>query len=329
MASVRKKNFTAKRAHNSHILYLGVDGGGTKTHVVLLDNKKDVVSEGFSGASNPLRVGVETAVSNIIKAVESACDSAHRSRGDIVSATLGLAGVRRADLRQRVHESFLKNLPVKQIEITTDAEIALYGVTLGKAGVVVISGTGSICYGKDTNGTTAMAGGWGPIAGDEGGGISIARRALQAIAKASDGRGKITKLSEAGTNYFRTSTPENLLVAIYSPQMDNAKIAGFARFVVETAKEGDEIAVEILKEAGFELGLAAYAVLKKLKMDNRKVPIGCVGSIFKAGELITNSLLKTVHSFAPKAYLVEPVLQPANAAAHLAFEMFRKVSFSL
>jgi len=325
MASVGTKKNKTKRARNAHNLYLGVDGGGTKTHVVLLDNEKNIISEGFSGASNPLRVGVETAVSNIVKAVEAACDAANRSRGDIVSATLGLAGVRRADLRQRVRESFIKKMPVKQIEITTDAEIALYGVTLGKAGVVVISGTGSICYGKDGNGTTAMAGGWGPIAGDEGSGISIARRALQAIARASDGRGEPTKLSDAGANYFRTSTPANLLVAIYSPQMDNAKIAGFARFVVETAQAGDKVAVGILEEAGLELGLAVNAVIGKLKLKNKKIPIGFVGSIFRAGELITDSLLETVHRFAPKAYPFQPFLQPASAAAQSAFEMYRKV----
>ena len=126
MSSIRTKKHSAKRAQNSHNLYLGVDGGGTKTHVILLDNQTNVVSEGFAGASNPLRVGVETAVSNIVKAVEAACDSANRSRGDIVSATLGLAGVRRADLRQRVSESFIKKLHVKQVEVQTDAEIALY-----------------------------------------------------------------------------------------------------------------------------------------------------------------------------------------------------------
>ncbi|MDQ3181334.1 MAG: hypothetical protein M3Q33_12540 [Acidobacteriota bacterium] len=313
-----------KRARNAHNLYLGVDGGGTKTQVVLLDDEAQIVGEGFSGASNPLSVGVETAVSNIVKAIEAACDSANRSRGDIVAATLGLAGVRRTDLRQRLRESFIKRLPVKQIEITTDAEIALYGVTLGKAGVVVISGTGSICYGKDGNGKTAMAGGWGPIAGDEGGGASIARRALQAIAKASDGRGEPTKLSDAGVNYFRTSTPENLLVAIYSPQIDNAKIAGFARFVVETAQTGDKIAAGILEEAGLELGLAVNAVIAKLNLKNRKIPIGFVGSIFRAGGLITDSLLKIVRRFAPKAHLTEPLLQPPCAAAQMAFEMFSK-----
>ncbi|HMS41521.1 MAG TPA: BadF/BadG/BcrA/BcrD ATPase family protein [Pyrinomonadaceae bacterium] len=308
----------------SHNLYLGADGGGTKTHIVLIDERKNLVGEGFSGASNPLRVGLETAVSNIIQAINQACDKAQISRGDIVSAVLGLAGVRRDDLKRGVRDRFVNLTHIRKTEVVTDAEIALYGTTLGKAGVVIIAGTGSICYGKDANGHTETAGGWGPIAGDEGGGAGIAKRALQAIAKATDGRGKSTKLSEAGMEYFRSSTPQDLLIAIYSPNIDNARIAGFARYVVETAQAGDEIAQEILKEAGFELGLAAFAVLKKLKLQNRKVPIGQVGSIFKAGNLLTDSLMKTVHKLAPKAFLANPKLSPANAAAVMAFENFRK-----
>jgi len=313
-----------KRLPKSHNLYLGVDGGGTKSQAILLNEEKRAIGEGLSGASNPLRVGVETAVSNIFQAIDAACDAANKSRGDIVSATFGLAGVRRVDLRQRVRERLAQKLGIKLVEVVTDAEIALYGTTLGNAGVVVIAGTGSICYGRNEAGETAIAGGWGPIAGDEGGGATIARRGLQAIAKASDGRGGLTKLSEAGVDYFRTSTPENLLVAIYSPQMDNAKIAGFARLVVETARKGDKIAIEILNESGLELGLAVNAVIKKLNLERKKIPIGYVGSIFRAAELITDSLLETVHRFAPEAYLSEPLLQPARAAAQSAFEMYRK-----
>lgn len=322
MATLSPKT-NLKRIRKSHNLYLGVDGGGTKTHIVLIDEEKQLVCEGFSGASNPLRVGVETAISNIIKALDATCDKAQISRGDVVSATLGLAGVRRADLRQRVQERFRNILDIKQVEVVTDAEIALYGTTLGKAGVVVIAGTGSICYGKNDSGKVAVAGGWGPIAGDEGGGVTIARRALQAIAKATDGRGKPTRLSVAGTEYFRTSTPEDLLTAIYAPQIDNARIAGFARYVAEAASVDDEIAVEIMKEAGFELGLSAFAVIKKLKLEKTKVPIGYVGSIFKAGRMLTDSLLETVHQIAPKAFLAAPKLSPAQAAAEMAFENFK------
>jgi N-acetylglucosamine kinase-like BadF-type ATPase len=305
-------------------LFLGVDGGGTKTRIVLLNEKKEFICEGFSGPSNPLRVGVESAVKNISEAVNSACDQAFKSSTDIFSATLGLAGVRRADLRERIREIVKTDLGIKLVEVVTDAEIALYGTTLGKPGLVIISGTGSICYGKDNHGKTATAGGWGPIAGDEGGGVSIAKQALQAIAKALDGRGRPTKLNYVGAEYFRASTPEDLIVAIYSPQMDNKKLAGFAKYVVETAKQGDEIAIEILSVAGFELGLAAYAVIKKLKIENQKVPIGMVGSIFKAGELLTKPLLETVHSFAPLAYLQKPQLNPARAAAVMAIDNYQR-----
>jgi len=313
-----------KVSQSPHDLYFGVDGGGTKTHIVLLNNKKELVSEGFAGPSNPLRVGVETAVAHITDALNSACDKVNRNPGDIVSATIGLAGVRRSDLRESIRQRIFHNLGLKRVEVVTDAEIALFGTTLGKAGLVIISGTGSICYGRDGKGNTATAGGWGPIAGDEGGGISIAKQALQAIAKALDGRGKPTALCEVATEYFRASTPEDLIVAIYSPQMDNKRLAGFARYVVETAQEDDEIAIEILAEAGFELGLAAFAVIKKLNLNDKKVPIGMVGSIFKAGDLLTAPLLQTVHSFAPKAYSQKPKLIPANAAAMMAFSRLKK-----
>jgi N-acetylglucosamine kinase-like BadF-type ATPase len=164
----------------------------------------------------------------------------------------------------------------------------------------------------------AIAGGWGPLAGDEGGGVGIAQTALHAVAKAFDGRGIPTVLSDRASEYFRASGPENLIVAIYSPQVDNTRIAGFAKCVVEAAQDGDAVAVSILQEAGAELGLAACAVIQKLGLANKKIPIGCVGSVFKAGVLLTNSVLQTVHTLAPKAFLTEPQMPPAQAAALMA-----------
>jgi N-acetylglucosamine kinase-like BadF-type ATPase len=308
----------SNRKRKSHQIYLGVDGGGTKTHIALMNETGEVTCEGFAGPSNPLRVGVETAVANIIKAINEACDNGAVSRGDIVSATLGLAGVRRADLRQRVRESFQKRLGVRRTEVITDAEIALYASTLGKPGLVVIAGTGSICLGKNEEGKMAISGGWGPLAGDEGGGVGIAQQALHSVAKASDGRGEPTRLSQKAAEYFRASGPENLIVAIYSPQVDNSRIAGFARLVVETAQTGDPVAVEILQDAGRELGLAACAVIDKLKLGRRKIPIGCVGSVFNAGELLTEPMLEKVSECAPLAYLTQPLMPPAHAAALMA-----------
>jgi N-acetylglucosamine kinase-like BadF-type ATPase len=313
----------AKAKRRSHLLFLGVDGGGTKTQIALMNEDREVRCEGNAGPSNPLRVGVETAVTNIAKAINEACDRDGVSRGDIAAATLGLAGVRRADLTRSVRESFIKRLGIRKVEVVTDAEIALYATTQGKPGLVVIAGTGSVCLGKNENGEMAISGGWGPLAGDEGGGVGIAQQALHNIAKASDGRGAPTLLSQRASEYFRASGPENLIVAIYSPQVDNSRIAGFARLVVETAQDGDQIAVEILKDAGYELGLAACAVIEKLGLENRKVPIGCVGSIFNAGELLTKPMLEKVRLCASKAFLTEPAMSPAHAAALMAYQSSR------
>jgi N-acetylglucosamine kinase-like BadF-type ATPase len=283
-----------------------------------MDEAHEVVAEGSGGPSNPLRVGVETAVANIAKAIDAACDSSGVSRGDIVAATLGLAGVRRADIRERVRDSFASRFRIRKTNVTTDADIALYGTTLGKAGLVVIAGTGSVCIGINDEGVKFIAGGWGPVAGDEGGGRGIAGEALHAVAKASDGRGELTKLSEQAADYFRASNVENLIGAIYAPQMDNSRIAGFARLVVETAQDGDKVAVEILRDAGHELGTAAAAVLRKLGLEKRKVPIGCVGSVFKAGELLTKPMTQIIKKVAPNAYLTDPQMPPAHAAALMA-----------
>lgn len=310
----------SKRRPGSHQLYLGVDGGGTKTSIAIMNEAREVKCEGFAGPSNPLRVGIETAVTNITKAINEACDRGSVSRGDITAATLGLAGVRRADLKQSVRESFIKRLAVRRVEVVTDAEIALFATTLGKPGLVVIAGTGSVCLGKNEKGEMAISGGWGPLAGDEGGGVGIAQQALHTIAKASDGRGVPTMLSQRASEYFRASGPENLIVAIYSPQVDNSRIAGFARLVVETAQEGDKIAIEILNDAGYELGLAACAVIGKLNLDGRRIPIGCVGSIFNAGEILTEPMLEKVRKCAPKAFLTEPEMPPAHAAALMAYQ---------
>ncbi|HLA96682.1 MAG TPA: BadF/BadG/BcrA/BcrD ATPase family protein, partial [Pyrinomonadaceae bacterium] len=176
----------------------------------------------------------------------------------------------------------------------------------------------SVCLGKNEAGKLAISGGWGPLAGDEGGGVGIAQTALHSVAKASDGRGIATALTERASEYFRASGPENLIVAIYSPQVDNSRIAGFAKLVVETALAGDAVAMNILEEAGSELGLAACAVIEKLGLNKKKVPIGCVGSVFNAGELLTDPMIETVHTIAPKAFLTEPAMAPATAAALMA-----------
>ncbi len=305
-------------------IYLGVDGGGTKTLAVLTDETGATLSEAATNASNPLRVGVENAVNEIALAVDRACDAIGKQRSEIVAAQIGLAGVRREDLRQRIAKNLSKKLGIELLSVVTDAEIALYGAVGGAPGIVIIAGTGSICCGRNAAGEAAAAGGWGPLAGDEGGGAGIARRALQSIAKASDGRAAKTVLSERALDYFRAASVPDLSTAIYAPGMTNDKIAGFARFVIEAARGKDQVSVQLLEEAARELALMAKAVIARLGLQNQEFQVAYVGGIFQAKELIFERLLEEIRQTAAKAFLAAPQFAPHIAAAKMAIALAHK-----
>src|SRR5205085_4643824 len=222
--------------------------------------------------------------------------------------------VRRADLRERMRES-LTGLGVGSLEVVTDADIALYGATNGAPGLVLIAGTGSICCGRNARGKRVCAGGWGPLAGDEGGGSWLARRALQAVAQAADGRGPDTALSQAACAYFKVAAPDDLGFAIYAPSITNERIAGFGRCVVEAAQKRDEVARAIIAEAGRELGKMATAVIRKLGMERERFQVAYVGGVFRAGDLILAPLREVINAVARQAYLAPPQTPPAIAAA--------------
>lgn len=324
----RTKELLRVRHRRTSKLFVGVDGGGTKTHAVVVDDSDRVLGEGTTGPSNPLRVGVTSAAGAIREAVDRACNMAQVRKSDIVAAEVGLAGTRRQELRARMEDA-LTNLDIREIEVVGDADIALFGATGGESGVVVIAGTGSISCGINARGKRVCAGGWGPVAGDEGGGAWIARRGLRAIAQATDGRGPETTLTAAACSYFHVSTADDLSTAIYAPTITNERIAGFARQVIEAARAKDRVARSIMVEAGTELGIAAAAVIRNLKMEGERFQVAYVGGVFAAGELLLEALRGEVARIAPRAFLAPPRYPPAVAAARMAREHPNRVALAV
>ena len=318
----------ARRLRAQHAV-VGVDGGGTKTEAVVMDADLRVIGEGRAGASNPLRVGITSAAAAVREAIDNACTAAKVRRTDLEAAEVGLGGARRKELRERMRETLLP-LGIHDLEVVTDADIALYGATDGAPGLVVIAGTGSICCGMNARGKKFCAGGWGPIAGDEGAGAWIARRALRAVAWASDGRGPQTLLTELACNYFHVSTADDLTTAIYAPTITNERIAGFGKDVVEAAKLKDPAAEQIIREGGKELGVGVVAVIRALQMEREEFQIAYVGGVFRAsGDLILKPLKAEVEKVAPRAYFQPPHFAPAVAAARMARERVNHMALAV
>lgn len=310
-----------QRAPYGEKYLLGIDGGGTKTHAVITDSSFRVLGEGFSGAANPLRVGLEEAVRHIEQAVVDACAQAGIEVDDVDSACAAIAGINHPIHFHTLSDALNEALQIGGLELVTDARAALKGALDGGAGVVVIAGTGSIAIGVNHEGQRARAGGFGPTLSDEGSGYYIAQRALKAVVSSFDGRSPRTMLAERICNRLGVANPSDLPGVIYNSDSEPVDIAPLAELVDEAAREGDEVARRILTSAGRELGKLASSVIEKLGLGQREFRVACVGSVFRSGELVLEPLREAVHAVAPCAEIGLPLYPPAIGAAKLANEL--------
>ncbi|HSB10049.1 MAG TPA: BadF/BadG/BcrA/BcrD ATPase family protein [Blastocatellia bacterium] len=301
--------------------FLGIDGGGTKTHAVITDSTRHIIGEGFSGAANPLRVGLAEAVSHIEQAVAEACAQAGIELGDIDFACAAIAGINHPIHYHTMKDALDEALHIAGLELVTDARAALEGALDGKPGIVVIAGTGSIAIGINEAGQQARAGGFGPTLSDEGSGYDIARRALQAVVSAFDGRSPATLLTELVCKKLRVASPADLPGVIYNSDSEPVDIAPLAELVGEAAGKGDAVAREILSGAGRDLGRLVASVIEKLGLASTAFRIACVGSVFRSGEFVLESLREAVSRVAPRAEIGPPLFPPALGAAQLAEEL--------
>jgi N-acetylglucosamine kinase-like BadF-type ATPase len=254
----------------------GIDGGGTRTVAVVVDRNGHERGRAIAGSSNYTVVGREQAAAQIRQAVEEAT----RRAGELplAAAWIGLSGVDRPGAR----ELLLPLLePISgEIRLTNDAEL-IFGALKGQVGVVVIAGTGSIALGRDESGATVRAGGWGHLIGDEGSGYDLGRQALQAAARAADGRGPETTLLDAILRQWHLDGPMAMIGHVYQAS-EKAEIASLSSLVFAAAGGGDRVAREIMKQAASELALAANAAGDRLNFPNRKVPLALAGGLLTA-----------------------------------------------
>jgi N-acetylglucosamine kinase-like BadF-type ATPase len=140
----------------------------------------------------------------------------------------------------------------------------------------------------------------------------------------------MTSLTGSACTYFHVSDPNDLSTAIYAPTITNERLAGFARYVIEAAKARDRVAREILAEGGRELGSAAAAVIRNLKLERETFQVAYVGGVFDAAqELVLASVREEVKRVAPNAYLAPPRFSPAVAAARMAREHMNHMALAV
>jgi N-acetylglucosamine kinase-like BadF-type ATPase len=169
--------------------------------------------------------------------------------------------------------------------ITHDAWVALAGATAGEPGIAVIAGTGSIAFGRNRDGRTARAGGWGYMFGDEGSAFDIARQALRAALREEEGWGPPTALRRTLLDAMGAANANDLLHGCYAGDFSRDRVAGIAPLIEGAAAAGDPIAQDILKGAAHSLAILAAAVRGQLFQPDEPVLVSYCGGVFRSQEL--------------------------------------------
>jgi N-acetylglucosamine kinase-like BadF-type ATPase len=294
---------------------LGIDAGGTKTVCLLANEDGTIISEARSTGANLQAVG-ELQVEKVLHEVmEDAI-------GDLtvapVAICLGIAGVDRPD-DAAVVRGVMKRIGYKaRVLVVNDALVALEAGAPGQPGIVVISGTGSICYGRNAAGEAARSGGWGYVLGDEGSGYWIGRAALRAVLREADKRGAQTALTPLLLQHFGVDRPQGLIHEVYHSNLKPAAIGALAQSVHKAFLSGDEVAIGILRAAANELESAALSVARRLSLIGTLFPFILAGGIFKAVPWVQEELGRRLPLASPKSTVRLLELEPAIGAVRLA-----------
>lgn len=298
-------------------LFLGIDGGGTKTRCVVSD-ENSVLGSGSGSGCNIVRLGEACARDSLSGAIHEACVQAGVSPQQITRTCAGLSGAGDdgiASLAQRLLIGMLGGA----IEVIGDMEIALESAFGGGPGVVLIAGTGSIAYGRNAKGETARAGGWGRVISDEGSGHWIGLQAIQAALHIYD-RGEQWGLLRSLMSALGVKDVHDL--AAHANADPLPELAPLFPLVAQEAENGDAVAIDVLRRAGRELAGLAAAVVARLFRDSDGVGIATHGGVFAGSRRVRESFIAELKQKCPLALPADCEVNPVMGALERARREF-------
>ncbi len=300
---------------------IGMDGGGTKTHAIIADENGKILKMHFAGPSNFQIIGVEKTAETIFSLIEICCESVNCEIKNIAAVACGLTGAGRIGDQKRMAEGLKKfaeskNAKLKNIIIESDARIALEGAFKGSAGIILIAGTGSIAFGKDSKGVIHRVGGWGRMLGDEGSGYFLGRLGLTAVTRHIDGRGEKTKLTAMIAKEFGLTDQTAIIDGVYKNNFD---IASVAPLVLKAAEKKDPICVTIVETAVIDLAehirVAGLKIVPQIsKKVKTKIHVSLIGGLIANDTLISRLLKQYLAYNHPNIEIIPPMASPAYGA---------------
>ncbi|MGA2630703.1 MAG: BadF/BadG/BcrA/BcrD ATPase family protein [Terriglobia bacterium] len=312
--------------------FLGIDGGGTRTTACLSTGTGKILARAVVGPTNPLKVGFEATERELLRAARevlrrarlagvvpglSPAGSGGAPKVTFESVCVGLAGVDRPQVHGRLFRWLRRAIPARHHWLTSDADIALRAAIGHSPGVIVISGTGSIAYGRDDRGRVLRSGGWGVPFDDCGSGYDVGRKAIIAALRDYDGRGPYTQLTQKICRALKIPDITHVVLKSLTPK----DVAALFPLVLDAARRRDAVALTLCDEAGRDLAELAVALLRRMGWLRRVVPVVYAGGVFRASLRIRRSVTRHIRRQVRHARILLLRHPPVEGALALARDL--------
>lgn len=292
---------------------VGLDVGASRTRALVMHGER---GEGARRVGPPAAVDPRQPwrTAEVLEGFLREMEAAGAVTLPVDALCAGVAGAGRREARRELEAALGGAELARQVSVVTDGEVALFDAHGDGPGLLLISGTGSVAWGRNARGEVARAGGWGPRLGDEGSGHAVALAALRRATRAADGREEATGLGPRLLDRLGLERPEELVGWVAGSS--RAEIASLAPVVAELAEEGVAPAAEIVEEAAEELVAAVDAVARRLGPWDRPPRLALAGGLLDPGGPLRGRVSEAVQGL--DVCLQQAEVDPARGAARMA-----------
>lgn len=302
-------------------MFIGIDGGGTKTAFIIVDDAGNIIAHHTEGTCSYLAIGIENSRRILENGIKILLQKSNFQLSDIKFTFIGLPSYGEDQKMERV----LNDLPSSMFAAETyscgsDAICGWAGSLACEDGINIIAGTGSMSYGEYKD-KKVRVGGWGELFSDEGSAYKIACEGLNVFTKMSDGRLKHGPVYEMLKTHLSLETDMDLSGIILDTwDGDRGKIASLSKVMHAAAVAGDKQIIDIFNRSGEELANIVDTTKFRLGFPSSMIAsLSYSGGVFNAGKFLLNPLKRALKS---KYNIVNPRFSPVVGAALYAAKQY-------
>ena len=292
-------------------IYLGVDGGGTKTAFLLdVDGKR---FESKQITIHPKQVTKQQFFEIMKLGVDEVCKEAGIDPEEILYTFVAAPGYGQyPDTEAYIDEGIREAIGSDRFTVANDCVNGWAGSLNAKPGINLVLGTGQIGYGVDEEGNSMRSGGWGPLLGDEASGYYIGLKLLNHFTKMSDGRSDKTILYDIIKE--KLDLKDDMEIIDKAEKMKRDEIASLSRIFTKALDKEDPYCKELLEEISKEAAAVIDSIIKGLNF-KEEVKVSYSGGVFNLGD----RLIKRIEEKSKNKIKIEkPYTDPSEGALILA-----------